>query len=138
MYFVAESDMETTWAKSFQVSLGPNKTVPISEASVEVKYIASIYWAFTTFTTIGYGDITPSTVPEILFSTLSMVIGAAFFAYAVSNLSSILSGLDRHKAEYEEALQSANEVMHHIHLMPSLRSKIRSYMEYQYSKKNTV
>jgi hypothetical protein len=33
-------------------------------------YIFSFYWAIVTFATLGYGDVTPSTTPEILYTIL--------------------------------------------------------------------
>lgn len=39
------------------------------------KYIASIYWVFTTMTTVGYGDISPYTGIERSFTLLVMIFG---------------------------------------------------------------
>jgi voltage-gated potassium channel len=35
----------------------------------------SVYWAIVTMTTVGYGDITPKTVPGQAFSALAMILG---------------------------------------------------------------
>jgi hypothetical protein len=32
-----------------------------------VKYIVSLYVTFTTLTTVGYGDITMKTTPELIY-----------------------------------------------------------------------
>ena len=36
----------------------------IHDESNNIRYIAAIYWVFTTMTTIGYGDITPQNPNE--------------------------------------------------------------------------
>lgn len=41
---------------------------------------ASIYWAITTTTTVGYGDITPATVLGKLLASLMMITGYAIIA----------------------------------------------------------
>lgn len=38
-------------------------------------YIMSLYWSVMTATTIGYGDIVPSTDIERLASTVCMLVG---------------------------------------------------------------
>ncbi len=40
----------------------------------------SIYWAIVTLTTVGYGDITPQTVPGQLLSVVIMILGYGIIA----------------------------------------------------------
>jgi voltage-gated potassium channel len=44
------------------------------------KYIDAIWWAFSTATTTGYGDITPVTNSGKLLGIFLMLIGLALFA----------------------------------------------------------
>ena len=42
-----------------------------------------IWWAFTTMTTVGYGDITPSTIPGKLIAILCMIFGILLTSYTI-------------------------------------------------------
>lgn len=57
-------------------------------------YILSMYWSYTTLSTVGYGDITPCTNIEILMSLMWMVFGICFFSFTIGSLASMLSGVD--------------------------------------------
>ena len=46
-------------------------------AQVTTPYVASLYWSFTTMTTVGYGDLIPQSDTERLFAACAMIIGAA-------------------------------------------------------------
>ncbi|GMH70216.1 hypothetical protein TL16_g05353 [Triparma laevis f. inornata] len=52
-------------------------------------YIASLYWAFTTMTTVGYGDILPTNDVERVYATLIMVLGATIFGYIVGSVGAL-------------------------------------------------
>ena len=52
--------------------------------------MACIYWAITTMSTTGYGDIIPTTTAERLVVMVAMVIGAVGFAYGLSNMTAII------------------------------------------------
>eukprot|EP00959_Pyramimonas_sp_CCMP1952_P161143 3369800-Pyramimonas_sp.AAC.1 len=54
----------------------------LSDQEVGQQYIASVYWAVTTMSTIGYGDITAVTTMERIVALLCMCVGAAIFACA--------------------------------------------------------
>lgn len=45
--------------------------------------LTSLYWAFTTLTTVGYGDISAHTQWEKGFSVIMLMAGAAVFAMLV-------------------------------------------------------
>ena len=45
-----------------------------------------IYYSFVTLTTLGYGDIVPSTVPSQVFSALEAVIGQLYVAVLIARL----------------------------------------------------
>ena len=58
------------------------------------QYLRSLYWAVTTITTVGYGDISGVNNTERIFCTLVMIIGVISFSFASGSLSSILQNYD--------------------------------------------
>lgn len=44
------------------------------------QFIAAIYWATTTITTIGYGDITPTSTAERVVAMIVMLLGGCYTA----------------------------------------------------------
>jgi voltage-gated potassium channel len=59
----------------------------IAEGSVQPKVLGTLpdamYWAITTLTTVGYGDIVPVTVAGRLIAGVTMVIGLLLFALPI-------------------------------------------------------
>ena len=54
----------------------------------EEAFYQSIYWTFTTLTTVGYGDLSPSNMNETIYSIVVVVIGVTFCAGIIANVSS--------------------------------------------------
>ena len=69
------------------------------------RYIASLYWAFSTLTTVGYGDISAVTVGEQLYSMLMMLLGVSWYAYVVGSMSTIMTSFDRQNKMVREKLE---------------------------------
>lgn len=63
--------------------------------TVSYKYLASIYFVLTTFSTVGYGDITAYTTPELLFACILLLLGTVFFSYITATFSSYIIESDR-------------------------------------------
>jgi voltage-gated potassium channel len=67
----------------------------------------AIWWALQTVTTVGYGDVVPTTVAGRLVGGAEMVIGVAFIAFVTAGVTSAV--IQRGQLEEEEAEQARDE-----------------------------
>ncbi|CAJ1437123.1 unnamed protein product [Effrenium voratum] len=91
------------------------------------KYISSLYWAMTTVTTVGYGDIVPRSDDERVFTMLAMILGGAFYGYVVGNISVILASNDVNWRAKKERLEVIDAWLTHHRFPLRLRRRIWGY-----------
>lgn len=65
--------------------------IPRSPDNWLYEWITCMYWAITTMTTIGYGDISAHTIEERIFAMFAMVLGSAYFAWLAGTITGILA-----------------------------------------------
>lgn len=83
----------------------------ISTSGLRTQYITSLYWAVTTLTTVGYGDITPYTTSEKVVAMLSMTIGSVMFCYLAGNVIAFVSHRRQSDILKEKKLEAVNEYL---------------------------
>ena len=93
------------------------------------QYLFSLYWAFTTLTTVGYGDITPTNDTERQFATVALLAGAFVFAYILGDISSLLATLDRQASLVEEKMDAVKEYLAWRGIPRELSMRVRRYYE---------
>ena len=58
------------------------------------RLVKILYFALTTLSTVGYGDIYPVSYIEMFIAVLIMFAGVAFFSYIMSNLMEIFQSIE--------------------------------------------
>lgn len=64
-----------------------------------------MYWAYTTMTTVGYGDISSTTMAEKLWAIITMIVSGFFFSFVVGRMASVVAKLDSHRTAFNEKLE---------------------------------
>ena len=84
----------------------------------------------TTLTTIGYGDITPSTNAQIVYTMAVMVLGVAMYGYVIGNIANLLANSDYAKAHYLANMERLSSFLNYRHVPPALQRRIYDYYTY--------
>ena len=64
-----------------------------------------------TMTTVGYGDITPSTSNERLYTIFSMIVACGVFAWIMGSIGSFVRRGDVIIQEFKEEMTKINQFM---------------------------
>ena len=126
----------------FSVSLGdlsPNtmiyqmatKSEEILESNTEF-YITSLYWAFVTMASIGFGDISPQSINERIFGVVAMLTTSAIFGVIIGNIGSLTERYNIKETVRRDALLEINSFMKKHNLLGRLRYKVQRYIDFAF------
>ena len=81
------------------------------------QYLTTMYWAFATMTTVGYGDEKPSlnSASSLIVTIVSQVLGTMIFAYVIGILVSIVTNLDQAKRQLQAEKSYLSDFLCEIH-----------------------
>ena len=101
----------------------------MENAPVSSKYALSWYWAIVTVTTVGYGDITPRSDEERVFSGLCSFIGSVGFAFLVGKMSAIATGAEEANIKFRSKMSGVHTFVRINRFPVHLRRRIREFYE---------
>ncbi|EQC27413.1 hypothetical protein SDRG_14739 [Saprolegnia diclina VS20] len=101
-----------------------------------LQYLASLYWAIVTMTTVGYGDIDPKTKVEIVIAMFVMVIGVVMFGYVIGNITALVDNLDASSRMQSERMTSVKEYIIARSIPTSIGKRILDHFEYFYRQRS--
>ncbi|KAL4295385.1 hypothetical protein GQ457_12G023580 [Hibiscus cannabinus] len=114
-------DPGRTWIGS---SLGDN----FREQSLSIRYVTSMYWSITTLTTVGYGDLHPVNIREMLFDILYMLFNLGLTAYLIGNMTNLVVHGTSRTRTFRDAIQAASSFAQRNQLPPRLQDQMLAHL----------
>lgn len=85
-----------------------------------------LWLAFTTASTVGFGDLVPSNHASRGFAVLVVLLGLAVFSLVTASLSAILVDKEVVAAERQIELDLMREISHLRHEVSALRTEVQA------------
>jgi len=75
------------------------------------RYAISLYWAFTTISTVGFGDIAGTSRTEYGVIMVGMLVGASAFGYVIGNVFAMMESFDLRDAAYKAKMDGVENFL---------------------------
>ena len=128
-YLILDEGAEVSWLNRFF-----GKPRAADDLSVWQKYVISLYWAMTTMTTVGFGDLVGTSRIEYIVAIIGMLVGASVFGYVIGNVTAVMEGADPAGAQYREKMGEVKSFTTERELPTALARRVRAHFEYVYRK----
>uniref|UniRef100_A0A452RAZ3 Voltage-gated inwardly rectifying potassium channel KCNH2 n=1 Tax=Ursus americanus TaxID=9643 RepID=A0A452RAZ3_URSAM len=114
------------WLDSLGAQLGKryNGSDPASGPSVQDKYVTALYFTFSSLTSVGFGNVSPNTNSEKVFSICVMLIGSLMYASIFGNVSAIIQRLYSGTARYHTQMLRVKEFIRFHQIPNPLRQRL--------------
>ncbi|XP_062937138.1 potassium voltage-gated channel subfamily H member 6 isoform X2 [Cynocephalus volans] len=128
------------WLDSLGVQLGKryNGSDPASGPSVQDKYVTALYFTFSSLTSVGFGNVSPNTNSEKVFSICVMLIGSLMYASIFGNVSAIIQRLYSGTARYHTQMLRVKEFIRFHQIPNPLRQRLEDYFQHAWSYTNGI
>ncbi|CAK82651.1 unnamed protein product (macronuclear) [Paramecium tetraurelia] len=101
-------------------------------------YVNGLYFAITTMTTVGYGDITPINPYEVSVSICLTLFSSCIFAYVFNTITSILKDLDANKSKIKHDLEILSLYMKKRNIDSDLQKRVENYLRLVYKHQPSI
>uniref|UniRef100_A0A6N2ML93 Potassium channel n=1 Tax=Salix viminalis TaxID=40686 RepID=A0A6N2ML93_SALVM len=118
-------DPQSTWIRA---ALGDN----FLEQSIWRRYVTSIYWSFTTLTTVGYGDLHPVNTTEMGFYIFYMFFNLGLTAYLIGNMTNLVVPGTSRTRRFRDTIQAASSFAQRNNLPDRLRDQMLAHLRLKF------
>uniref|UniRef100_A0A3B4AWG8 Potassium voltage-gated channel, subfamily H (eag-related), member 3 n=1 Tax=Periophthalmus magnuspinnatus TaxID=409849 RepID=A0A3B4AWG8_9GOBI len=122
-YFIGRSEIESNrWLHELAKRLGtPYFLTPLTSLggpSVRSSYVTSLYFALSSLTSVGFGNVSANTDSEKIFSICTMLIGALMHAVVFGNVTAIIQRMYSRRSLYHTRTKDLKDFIR-VHRLPT-------------------
>ncbi|XP_074857266.1 voltage-gated inwardly rectifying potassium channel KCNH7 [Carettochelys insculpta] len=128
------------WLDSLGEQLGKpyNVSDQSSGPSIKDKYVTALYFTFSSLTSVGFGNVSPNTNSEKIFSICVMLIGSLMYASIFGNVSAIIQRLYSGTARYHMQMLRVKEFIRFHQIPNPLRQRLEEYFQHAWTYTNGI
>ncbi|KAJ8384846.1 hypothetical protein AAFF_G00197560 [Aldrovandia affinis] len=132
--------MKIGWLDNLADQIGKsyNDSDSASGPSIKDKYVTALYFTFSSLTSVGFGNVSPNTNPEKIFSICVMLIGSLMYASIFGNVSAIIQRLYSGTARYHTQMLRVKEFIRFHQIPGGLRQRLEEYFQHAWSYTNGI
>ncbi len=97
-------------------------------------YVVAMYWALSTLTTVGYGDVVPYLTIEVATACAVMFAGSCTMGYIIGNVASLIAHEDHINVVIKDRIRIMNSYMKYRGLPQRLTDRVRRHYEFQWKR----
>uniref|UniRef100_A0A8D0HHX1 Potassium voltage-gated channel subfamily H member 3 n=1 Tax=Sphenodon punctatus TaxID=8508 RepID=A0A8D0HHX1_SPHPU len=126
----------------------PNGTVPpgndssswelLGGPSLRSSYITSLYFALSSLTSVGFGNVSANTDPEKIFSVCTMLVGALMHAVVFGNVTAIIQRMYARRFLYHSRTRDLRDFIRIHRVPPALKQRLLEYFQATWSASNGI
>ncbi|KAJ8284321.1 hypothetical protein COCON_G00031710 [Conger conger] len=137
---VERAYMKIGWLDNLADQIGKryNDSDSGSGPSIKDKYVTALYFTFSSLTSVGFGNVSPNTNSEKIFSICVMLIGSLMYASIFGNVSAIIQRLYSGTARYHTQMLRVKEFIRFHQIPGGLRQRLEEYFQHAWSYTNGI
>ncbi|XP_055688851.1 potassium voltage-gated channel subfamily H member 8 isoform X2 [Lutzomyia longipalpis] len=131
-FVIAEKERmynDIDWDIGWMHTLSERLKIPVTNLTQVEVYVTSLYFTFTSLTSVGFGNVSANTTAEKVFSIIMMLIGALMHAVVFGNVTAIIQRMYSRRSLYQSKWRDLKDFIA-LHQMPKeLKQRMQDYFQ---------
>lgn len=123
-YLISQlADSPNTWLRAGHME----------EANSKDQYVAALYWAVTTLTTTGFGDVIPVNTIERIYGITLMMLAAGLYSLLIGKVGAVLVQVGQDANQQRELILEVSRSLKAAEVPQSVRFRALRYLDYKWT-----
>ncbi|CAH2086601.1 unnamed protein product [Euphydryas editha] len=136
-FIIAEKEIEhhknENWDLGWINNLAERLKVPIVNISHSESYVTALYFTCSSLTSVGFGNVSANTLPEKIFSILTMLVGALMHAVVFGNVTAIIQRMYSRRSMYQSKWRDLKDFLTITQVPKELKQRMQDYFQTMWS-----